>query len=390
MKPSTISFKDKTAMIVCHDSMPGPPHETLRDYLLKHNIYRLIFIGHVNQYVIGNPIKRSYLKLYEDGVLVKKIEANRFNLPEAFNYIVDFLLTCYWLIKYSKRNIHLFVGLANLNAIVGILFQKIGWVSHTVYYVIDYIPQRFNNEGMNAIYHYLDKVCAERSNATWNYGLGMIKAREEKWHKVFPRQIHTPHGVEINKKHIKNFLKFNPTELVYLGTLYEQQGLQLIIEALPKIINKIKSIHLTIIGIGPFRNHLEERIKDLNIQNNISFVGFIEKASDVDLLLAKSALGIATYKNDMGFVNYTEPGKVKRYLSCAVPVLITSGTPLSEDIDKNLCGIVSKYDVNEVSRKIIAFISNKKEKVEFRKHAISYAKQQTWEEIYTRAFHFTL
>ncbi|MCX6791903.1 MAG: hypothetical protein NT149_02595, partial [Candidatus Gottesmanbacteria bacterium] len=52
-------YSGKTAVIVCHDVMIGPPHE-LRDYLIQHKIARLVFIGHRNRARLENDIHRSY------------------------------------------------------------------------------------------------------------------------------------------------------------------------------------------------------------------------------------------------------------------------------------------------------------------------------------------
>lgn len=386
MSRDQISFDGKAAVIVCHDSMPGPPHETLRDYLLKEHIQSLLFIGHKNRYVQGNPIQESYCKLFIDGKKVKDIRAAQFHGSEYVQYIRDFLLTVYWVIRYTPKRVHFFIGLANMNALAGLLLKMTGRVDRVVYYVIDYVPQRFSHAVINYVYHWLDALCAQYSDVTWNYGKGMIRAREERWKKTFPHQLHTPHGVELQDDILLAAKNYHRYQLVYMGTLYEQQGLQLIIDALPKIRLKIPEIQLKIIGLGPYEKQIRQQIKTLKVQKFVTFEGFISDVHNVDTIVAQSALGIATYKNDIGFVIYTEPGKVKRYLSCSVPVIITEGTPLADDIDRSECGLVIPYKSEEAADAILSLLSNKKNLEEMRKKAYNYVRQFTWNRIYSDAF----
>src|SRR4030043_1705169 len=108
-------FWGKTAVIVCYDRMFGPPHE-VRDYLLRHDIKSLIFIGHQNRSLPDNPVKSSYVEVYEDKVLVHKHSAPEIRLAEGIAYIRDFLLTWLWVIRYSRGTIQYFIGVGNLNA----------------------------------------------------------------------------------------------------------------------------------------------------------------------------------------------------------------------------------------------------------------------------------
>lgn len=385
-----LTFEGKSAVIVCHDSMSGPPHETLRDYVLAHKLEHLVFIGHVNQYVEGNPVTCSYVKIYKHGKIQKLIYAKERNWIEPVMYIHDVFLTIFWTFKFGRKPIDIFIGLANINAFVGIILSWFFIVKIPIYYVIDYIPIRFSNKILNGVYHILDYFCASFAKTTWNYGKGMIEARQKKWNKEFKKQLVTPHGVIINNKIIRDSMTYNPFELVYLGTLYEQQGLQLLIQALPSIKKIYPKTTITVIGLGPYKKTLEKFANSLKVTQSVHFLGYIKNIDTVDEIISRCALGIATYKNEIGFVVYTEPGKVKRYLSCGVPVIITRGTPLAEELSVSRCGIVCEYKVLEVEKRIEEFLANKSVQTEFRRNSVTFAKKYTWENIYTRAFLKTL
>jgi len=70
--------------------------------------------------------------------------------------------------------------------------------------------------------------------------------------------------VVINKKN----------ELVFIGRLVEQKGLNLLLEAISIAVKSVEDLHLTIVGEGPQLESLQKIATDLNITKFISFVGF--------------------------------------------------------------------------------------------------------------------
>jgi len=61
--------------------------------------------------------------------------------------------------------------------------------------------------------------------------------------------------------------------LLCVGRLSEQKGFQYAIEALSILIKKNPSIHLVIIGEGPYQRQLQEIARNLNVEKNIAFLG---------------------------------------------------------------------------------------------------------------------
>ena len=81
----------------------------------------------------------------------------------------------------------------------------------------------------------------------------------------------------INTKKIRNIKKVNRfggkgLRLVFVGRLVYQKGLDRLIP----ILKNIKNIHLTIIGEGTERSHLEKIIKKHKISDKISFLGHLD------------------------------------------------------------------------------------------------------------------
>ncbi len=381
MKPP--DFSRKTAVIVCHDAMFGPPHE-LRDYLLAHRIKRLIFIGHRNRSVPDNHITSSYCDVYESGRLTRHVRTRKINLPELVAYVRDSWFTLFWSFTLTNH-IDIFVGLGNLNAFAGIILRSFGKVSRAVYYVIDYIPDRYGTSLTNVVYRRLDAFCAARA-ITWNYAPAMIRARENAWGRKFPRQFVVPNGVHVRPGVMTPFDRIHKKEVVYVGTLTEQQGAQRMITALPEILRTIPQASFCLIGRGQYRRNLEHLAMKLGVARRVRFLGFIADPVAMDKRLSKGALGIATYHPKMGFVRYTEPGKVKRYLSVGVPVVMTAVSPLGREIEQKRCGFVTPYDAHALAKIVISFLTHERVMREYRKNAVAFAKNFLWQTIFTNAF----
>lgn len=369
--------------IVCHDWTYGPPH-ALRDFLLDRKISTLLFIGHRNRYIADNPVKTSYFELYRNGELADSGKATEFPLPEFIGYVRDFMLTLLWTQRYARRS-DMFIGVGNLNAYAGLLLQMFGITRNVIYYVIDLIPDRFGNAFLDGMYLNLDRLCALRSDSTWNYSSAMIKMREDRWQRKFPGQQVVPNGVRIRDRVSPEADITNP-ELVYIGSLYERQGLQLPIRALPLIAGKFPGVRLTVIGQGPYRVQLEKLATELNQKRRVRFLGYIADQDAADECLSGGVLGIATYMPGGGIAEHTDPGKVKRYLALGIPVVMTDVSFLAAEIRKNRCGFVIGYDPRDFARAVTRFLTDAKMRETYRSNALKYAGKFAWDTVFSRAF----
>lgn len=379
------NWNKKGAIIVYHDSVFGPPHE-LRDFLKSEGIGRLVCIGHVNRFVPENEVKSTYVEVYKDKKLCNRHESIRLSVSEPLQYILDFIKTIFWSLRFTEGKTDFFIGLGNLNALAGIILKKMGMIQYVIYYVIDYVPQRFPNRVLNSFYHWLDSFCARSSDATWNYAASMIEARSNKWNHTFPNQLVVPNGIHVRISSSQTPLASHKYELIYLGTLFEHQGLQLAISALPEIKKRFPKAKVTVIGDGPYRGQLETIVKSLGVTREVTFMGKIEDPIEADRRVALASLGIAMYTPDHPMVRFTEPGKVKRYLANAVPVIMTDIGQAALEVKKWNCGLVVPFKTDRFSRAVIDFFSDSTRMQRYRKQAVAYAKRSEWSLIFANAF----
>ena len=187
-------FKNINVVIATHVFATGPSQE-LEEYL-QPKVKQLMFIGHPFSYA---PETRSFFEIYTRGNLCKKGSGRSWVLPEPLMYLKDFAYTFFWVFK-SKERFELFVGVDPLNALAGVLLNKLGRIRTVIMYTIDYVPQRFHNRLLNRFYHQIDSYCVKNSHKIWNLSPRMAKEREKKGVITNQKQIVVPIGVNLENK----------------------------------------------------------------------------------------------------------------------------------------------------------------------------------------------
>jgi len=375
---------NRKVIIVLHEATTGPGHD-LRDYLLQQKVKELLFISHPLLYLPENFKNSSRYELYKNGKLVKNKSAFHWILPEYLLYIKDFLYTFFWSITLIKKS-DIFFGLGNLNAFTSFFLKFFRHIDTIVYYPIDYVPERFHNKVLNLIYHHIEKFCAQNSDWTWNFSPRVIEARNKKWGTTFKNQLIVPHGVHFNRIKRLSFEKIHKTEVVYMGTLFERQGVQLVVESLPEVIKKIPEIKFVVIGKGPYESALKKLVKKLKVGKYVEFLGYISNHAVMENRIAQAALAVALYdKEHDDFSYYGTPGKIKNYLGAGVPIIMTNVPYGVKQIEDAQCGFIVKYSKEELTDKLVDFFSNEKIMKSYRINALEFAKKYDWDNIFTKA-----
>lgn len=350
----------------------GPPQE-IRDFFIP-KVKRVYYIEHPFPY--GND-RRSSMTVYESGLLKRQIFTPSLRGPYILFYILDVFLT-FFFVLLSRTKFDLCIALDNLNTVSILPFKKLGLVKKLVFYTIDYTPLRFENRTLNNMYHLIDRIACYNADTMWILSERMIEARKK--NKVdltrSAPNILLPMGANLGRIKILPVRKISRHTIVYVGYLLEKHGIQFVLEALPKIIPKIPQVRFIIIGQGEYEQKLKAIAKKLKITNTVAFKGFIKDHKTVERILCKSAIGIAPYvPSPDNFTYFTDPGKVKLYLGCGLPVVITDVPAIARVIESHKAGIIIDYTVQSMARALVMLLSNDKLYNQYRKNAIVLSKK---------------
>lgn len=379
-------LKNKKIIILTH-VFTTVPAEDLKKYILESDADELLYIGHPLFFVKGRP--GSTLEWYKNKKLIKLIKHKNRKLPSIISYLRDFSFSLYWIFK-TGSTWDIIVALDNLNTITGLVLKFLGKVDKVVYYTIDFIPQRFTNKFLNDVYHYLDKISVSQADLTWNISPRIAQGREKVrglLRKEYTKQITSPVGIWNERIPIRQFNKINSHCLVYAGGLVPHQGVQLVLDAVPIVIKKIKNFQFLIIGIGEYEPELKSKVKVLKIEKYAKFLGYKEKLEDVEEILVKCGVAVAMYSpKDDKWSTFADPSKIKTYLACGLPVITTNVTYIGKELEKNNCGVVINYEANNLANTIIAIMNHPSRHKNMRKNALKLADKFNWNRIFTEAF----
>ncbi len=372
-----------TILYVTHSLTSSPKDEWVE--FLKTRCKKLIYIDHPFSYKKGDI--SSSITIFEEGIEIKRhcVPFSR-KLSDIFFYIKDVFLNIFWTLLSGR--IDLCISLDPLNTFSLLIFRKIGLIKRLIFYVIDYVPVRFPNKLKNFIYHFIDRQCCYQVDYIWNLSSRMQEGRKQKGinlSRCAPSHI-VPMGVDLSRINPLPIEKIERNTIVYMGAFLHKQGIQLVLSVLPEVRQKIPNIKFIIIGIGEYESEIRRLIRDLNIEESVEIKGYIKEHTELEKILCKCAIGMATYRTDEdSFSYYADPGKVKVYLGCGLPVIITKFPLIAYEIERENAGFAIQYDEIQLKESLIRLLSDDNLYAIMRNNAVKLSKRYNWYNICKRA-----
>lgn len=267
----------KKALIVTRVSGFVPQFEMNNVRTLQKMGYEVHYAANLNVIVYGNdnsrlegtgmiihhiefcrsPFSKQVVKCYKQ--LMELMEKEHFDLIHCHMPITGVLtrLAAHQLEKRTKRHIPL------IYTAHGLHFYKGAPLKNWIYY----FPER-------VLVRYTDCI---------------IMINEEDYRRVltFPKHklVKKVHGIGINLEKYKCNLKCNKEgnktlNLVSVGEITKRKNHIVVIKAINKLKDKIP-VHYTICGNGPLKEELENYVKSNNLQEMVSFPGYVENISQM-------------------------------------------------------------------------------------------------------------
>jgi glycosyltransferase involved in cell wall biosynthesis len=145
--------------------------------------------------------------------------------------------------------------------------------------------------------------------------------------------------------------------LMTLGRLdsYERyKGFDVVIELLPKLSEIIPNLAYLIVGEGSDRERLKQKVRSLNLQEQVIFTGFISEAKKADHYRLADVYVMPSKGEGFGFV-FLEA------MACGIPIVASKVDGSREAVRNGLLGIlVNPDDLEEVKAGIIEALKQPK------------------------------
>lgn len=382
MKRKKKFVKNLDVAIVSHKSMPNPITDNLKIFLNENFNLNLLSITHPLLEIEESFKDSSEFEYLEKEKTILRRKAFHWILPVPLLYLKDFFYTFIWSLSFRNKW-DLYFGVGNLNPLTGFILRFFKKVDKVIYYSMDYYPTRFEKKLLNWLYFHLDKFCVRFSDETWNVSPVMVEAREKKMgmdRRIYNRQYTVPGGIWFNKVKRLPFSKINKRKIVYRGYLIPHMGVDLAIEAMPKILKYDPKIIFEIVGGGEQEDDLKELAKKIGVANNVIFHGWVIDRTNLEKILSDGVVGIATFNTNIldEKVKNADPGKIKDYMVMGMPIIVTRAISYYEQLEKQKCGIVIDYDPDQFAQAVIKLLTNDNLLKKYRENALKFIKNYDW------------
>jgi glycosyltransferase involved in cell wall biosynthesis len=374
----------RSAVVVAHKFLTQPDDELVL-HLNALGIERLLHICHSFS---DAPDRRSYYRLYERGVKVREHHGRDWRRwPEPFIYAKELVDTVFWATRRGGPW-ELYVGMDGLCVLFGNVLRALGRVRRTVFWAIDYVPaQRFGSRLKNAIYAAVNRASYRGADSVWDLSPRMAQARE-RFGGIAPgkgRSVVVPYGAWLDRIPFHPHAQCDPNTIVFMGHLLEKQGVQLAIRALPLVLERFPQARLLVLGGGHYRDALEALARELGVAHRCEFTGRVEDVREIERRIARCAVAVAPYVRALDtWTLYADPGKVKTYLACGVPVLLTDVPWNTRLIVEAGCGMVISEDPADIADKAVRALDPATNQ-SMRENARRFAREFEWPRIFDAA-----
>jgi glycosyltransferase involved in cell wall biosynthesis len=165
--------------------------------------------------------------------------------------------------------------------------------------------------------------------------------------------------------------------LLFVGRLVPYKCADVVIESIGKLDQAMQSkIRLTIVGDGSERNKLENRVKELNLAEIISFAGWVNQSETLDYYRKADIFCFPSVREFGGAV-------VIEAMACGLPCIVANnggiGEYVNEETGFKIEPISREYLTQELTSKIKMLVEDDKLRESMSAKAIERAKEFEWE-----------
>lgn len=339
------------------------PAQALHDFLLEHGAARVTTILHP---LVREGDTRHVISVEEPG---RDPRVRRISLPTRppLTYPIDFF------VPIRAPSADVWFGFNSLACARGLLARRTGRVDKTVYWCVDFVPDRFGSGALTSAYDRLDRLCCTRADARFELSQAALEGREARHGipqaELAPARV-VPMGAWLDRVPTTTANGHEARRAVFLGHLVERQGVRL----LPDAAKLLGDVTFEVIGRGP----LERELRD-QAGGRIHFHGFIEDYRDVERILAGASVALAPYEPDpQSFSRFADPGKLKAYLAAGLPIVMTDVPPNATELAERGGAELVPYSVQALAQAVERLLDSPAEWQNRREAALTMAREFDW------------
>lgn len=359
------------------------------DYLVAN--FSLVVHFSFDFHKLNRKHSSNIICVYKNGRAVKTIPLIQIKTPESLLFItlpfraplIAFIIFMYlFLLQKKYGRFYYYFTVNAYTAWIGNICRKLNMIKKTIFWLWDYYPPG-NSDWKVRIASYLyrrfDKVAASASNRIF-----FLSHRLEELRRlhggISPNQKYEIIPIATDPKRCK--IK-KPEIIGHLGVLKKNQGLGYVFDSLRPLSPTKQTFKLEIIGSGPDEEYFKNRAKEFG--DLVTFYGFVKDENKLQKIVSNWRVGLALYMPGEKNVSYwTDPSKIKYYLSQGVPTITTNVVSFAKEITSHNAGIIVPYGNKKALIVAIKTMINNYKK--YGNNAYEVAKKYNYKTLYPRFF----
>ncbi|MEK0180692.1 MAG: glycosyltransferase family 1 protein [Oscillatoriales cyanobacterium] len=180
----------------------------------------------------------------------------------------------------------------------------------------------------------------------------------------------------LNATHIKN-KEASQINLLFVGRLVPYKCADIVIEAIGRLDPVIKNkIRLTIVGDGPERNNLENRVQELKLGEIVSFAGWVNQQETLDYYRKADIFCFPSIREFGGAV-------VMEAMACGLPCIVANNGGIGEYVNEETGFKIEpnsrEYLTEELTSKIQLLVEDDRLRESMSAKAMEKAKEFAWD-----------
>lgn len=162
-----------------------------------------------------------------------------------------------------------------------------------------------------------------------------------------------------------------PPTILFAGRLHEEKGIFVLLDAFPRVREKIPDARLLLAGDGPARVQVTEKIRALNLSEQVEWLGMVKHRDMVNVfqradVFCAPSLTTRKWAEQVG-------ASALQAMACSVPIVSTRSGAIPEYIPDVAGVLVAERDADALADALVMLLASPPRAAEMGKLAREYA-----------------
>ena len=167
--------------------------------------------------------------------------------------------------------------------------------------------------------------------------------------------------------------KYDQPTALYLGRIKKYKSVQHILQAWQKVMESVPDARLQIVGDGDYLSNLKEMSGRLDLNDSVSFPGFVSAESKVDMLRRSHCAVYPSLKEGWGLTNIEAN-------ACGTLAIAADVAGLRDSVSDGVSGSLFKYgDIDALAKTVIRVFRKDDYRHRLEQGALQWASRFDWD-----------